>query len=270
MNEFSTENLSATFHYGEKEFLTPLWHDKNVICPNNKLYYVLDGEIVLKIDGKIYLGKSGDMFLIPAGVKHDFHLSESMYAVKYWFHFDLKSGAHNYFETFNLPYKIHVGLDDYLIELFEKMTRSARGEKPSDKLICTSVIFALVSYYMERCVYTENKDTTDEIDKVITHVKNNYGENFSLEELAKFVNLSPNYFVKKFKNRTGHPPLQFIKMIKLERAKFLLEQSFESVSAIMEQTGFFDSAHFSKMFKLRYGHSPRKYREIYNYNKKKA
>ena len=56
-------------------------------------------------------------------------------------------------------------------------------------------------------------------------------------------------------------------MIKLERAKFLLEQSHESVGAIMEQLGFFDAAHFSKIFKQRYGHSPRKYREIYNYNK---
>jgi AraC-like DNA-binding protein len=87
------------------------------------------------------------------------------------------------------------------------------------------------------------------------------------EELAKFVNLSPNYFVRKFKKRTGHSPIQFVKMIKLERAKFLLEQSFEPVNAIMEQLGFYDAAHFSKMFKLRYGHSPKKYREIYNYNK---
>ena len=269
MNELSIESTSATFYLGDKEILTPAWHDKNVICPNSKLYYVLDGEIVVEIGSSILIGKSGDMILIPAGVKHNFHLTESTYALKYWFHFDLKVGNHHYFESYSLPYKTHVGIDQKICDLFQTAIDRGHSNNPSDKLICSGIVCSLIAYYMDNCVWQENNDATDEIDRIIQHVKNNYAENFSLEELAKFVNLTPNYFVKKFKKRTGHPPLQFIKMIKLERAKFLLEQSFESVGAIMDQTGFYDSAHFSKIFKLRYGHSPRKYREIYNYTKKK-
>jgi AraC-like DNA-binding protein len=266
MNELKIESLSATFYYGSKVALTPLWHDKNVINPNSKIYYVLDGEIVVETNDAIYLGKKGDLILIPAGVKHNFHLTKSNYALKYWFHFDLKLGTESFFEYYDIPYKIHVGYNDKLVELFETAIKHANGKNLSDSLTASSMVLSVVSFYLEHCNYTEKKFPTDEIDKVIKHVKNNYSENFTLEELAKYANLSPNYFVKKFKDHTGHSPIQFVQMIKLERAKFLLEQSFESINAIMEQIGFYDASHFSKVFKNRYGHSPKKFRDIYKYD----
>ena len=267
MNELIIESLSATFYYGEKIVLTPLWHDKNVISPNSKLYYIIDGELVVETQTEKIIGKRGDIILIPAGVKHNFYLTEKQYAEKYWFHFDLKKGNESIFEIYSLPYKIHVGTTPNIINLFETAIKHATGTSIGDTLASTGMVMAILSYYIEKSSIYEKKTDDDEIDKSIKHIKDNYSENYTLEELAKFVNLSPNYFVRKFKKRTGHSPIQFAKMIKLERAKFLLEQSFEPVNAIMEQLGFYDAAHFSKMFKLRYGHSPKKYREIYNYNK---
>ncbi len=269
MNELIIESLSTTFYYGEKIVLTPLWHDKNVISPNSKLYYILDGELVVETQKEKIIGKRGDMILIPAGIKHNFYLTEKQYAKKYWFHFDLYKGNENVFELYSLPFKIHAGIKSEITQLFEKTIKHASGTSIGDKLVVSGMVMAIISYYIDQCSVKEIVSQDDEIDKSIIHIKNNYRENYTLEELSKFVNLSPNYFVKKFKKRTGHSPIQFVKMIKLERAKFLLEQSSETVSAIMEQIGFLDAAHFSKMFKLRYGHSPKKYREIYNYNKVK-
>lgn len=267
MNELSIKSASATFYYGERTKLTPLWRDKNVISPNSKIYYVIDGELVVETSKQVLLAKRGDVILIPAGTKHSFHLTEKNFAEKYWFHFDLKIGNESYFEHISFPFMIHIGKNEQLESLFTTALSRARSDNLSDVLTASGMVMAIVAFYFDHCGYTEKKNTFDEIDKIVTHVKNNYDDNYTLEELAKHVNLSPNYFVKKFKKRTGHSPIQFVKMIKLERAKFLLEQSFESVSAIMEQTGFMDSAYFSKMFKLRYGHSPRKYREIYYRNK---
>ena len=102
------------------------------------------------------------------------------------------------------------------------------------------------------------------------HVKNNYSEKFTLSTLAKIANLSPNYFVRKFKQRTGFSPLSYVTNLKIEKAKVMLEQSTQPVSTIMEQLGFYDSAHFSKLFKVSCGHSPRKYRDIYKNRAVKA
>lgn len=267
MNELSNESLSVTFYHGEKIVLTPLWHDKNVISPNSKLYYIIDGELIVETPKEKLIGKRGDVILIPAGVKHNFHLTEKNYAKKYWFHFDLKKANNSIFELYSLPYKIHIGVNSSIINLFNTVIKHATGKGISNSLAVTGAVMTILSYYIDKCAITEKKTQDDEMDKAINYIKNNYRENYTLEELSRFVNLSPSYFLKKFKKRTEHSPIQFVKMIKLERAKFLLEQSHESVGAIMEQLGFFDAAHFSKIFKQRYGHSPRKYREIYNYNK---
>ena len=68
--------------------------------------------------------------------------------------------------------------------------------------------------------------------------------------------------MRKFKDYTGYSPLQYATIMKMERAKYLIEQSDEPIGTIMEKLGYLDSAHFSKLFKKYCGYSPKKYREI--------
>ena len=74
-------------------------------------------------------------------------------------------------------------------------------------------------------------------------------------------NLTPNYFTKKFKEKTGHTPLKYVNILRLERAKFLLEHTERPISEVMEEVGFLDAAHFSKLFKLGTGYTPTKFRK---------
>lgn len=263
MNGNLYESVTTTYQIGGYQSLTDLWRDKNVFCPNNKLYYVTDGEIEVKTKQGVFIAKKGDMVLIPAGTKHDFNLTNLKHGVKYWVHFDMKISGTNFFENFNLPYLVHVGIDDYPIFLFNTLIKRAKGKLPSDKLTADAMVSALAGFYLDKVNYVENFNQTDEIDTVITHVKNNYSEKFTLNELSRIANLSPNYFVRKFKERTGYPPLKYVTVLKLERAKVMLEQSTQPIGEIMEELGFLDSAHFSKLFKLSCGHSPRRYRDIY-------
>ena len=109
INEFITEPITATFHIGSEVVLTPSWHEKNVILPNNKLFYILDGEIIIKTERETLIGKKGDMMLIPAGLKHDFYLSKLSYAKKCWLHFDLFAGGTSFLDRYTFPLKIKVG-----------------------------------------------------------------------------------------------------------------------------------------------------------------
>ena len=49
MHNFNSESISVLYHHGSRIILNNNWHDKNVICPNSKIYYVLDGEIAVEI-----------------------------------------------------------------------------------------------------------------------------------------------------------------------------------------------------------------------------
>ena len=49
-------------------------------------------------------------------------------------------------------------------------------------------------------------------------------------------------------------------ILRIEKAKFLLEYSDDPINKIMEIVGFDDFAHFTKLFKKETGYSPTKYR----------
>ena len=115
--QFYSEQVSAMFAWGGNPTLTSSWKDRNVIIPHNKMFYITDGEIEVEIDGKKIIAKSGDMMLIPSGVKHSYNLTEKCYAKKFWIHFDLLSGGNDFFERYHPPYKLWVGKVKYLEDL---------------------------------------------------------------------------------------------------------------------------------------------------------
>jgi hypothetical protein len=56
------------------------------------------------------------------------------------------------------------------------------------------------------------------------------------------------------------PPIRYLRLLRMERAKNLLESSFLSVKEIAFQVGLNDESHFVRDFKSTYGFSPALYR----------
>lgn len=85
----------------------------------------------------------------------------------------------------------------------------------------------------------------------------------SLSELAQSVNLSVWRLSHIFKSDVGMPPIRFLRLLRMEKAKYLLESSFLSVKEIAFQVGLNDESHFVRDFKATYGSSPALYRSQY-------
>jgi AraC family transcriptional regulator, arabinose operon regulatory protein len=75
-------------------------------------------------------------------------------------------------------------------------------------------------------------------------------------ELAAVVNLSPSRLQHLFKQETGTTPARYLRALRLERAKALLETSLLSVKQIMHNVGIKDRSHFEREFKRAYGLTP--------------
>ena len=82
----------------------------------------------------------------------------------------------------------------------------------------------------------------------------------SLGEFAQSVNLSVWRLCHIFKSDVGMPPIRYLRLLRMERAKDLLESSFLSVKEIAYQVGLNDESHFVRDFKTTYGFSPALYR----------
>lgn len=85
----------------------------------------------------------------------------------------------------------------------------------------------------------------------------------SLAELAQSVNLSVWRLSHIFKSDVGMPPIRFLRLLRMEKARHLLESSFLSVKEIAYQVGLNDESHFVRDFKSTYGSSPALYRAQY-------
>ena len=88
----------------------------------------------------------------------------------------------------------------------------------------------------------------------------------SLAEFARSVNLSVWRLCHIFKSDVGMPPMRYLRVLRMERAKDLLESSFLSVKEIAFRVGLNDESHFVRDFKTTYGSSPALYRLQFRQN----
>ena len=84
---------------------------------------------------------------------------------------------------------------------------------------------------------------------------------FDLKALAVSINLSPSRLRHLFKNETGLTPAQYLKHLRLDRARELLDGSFLRLKEVMPLVGIKDDSHFVRDFKKAHGLPPRRYRQ---------
>ena len=98
------------------------------------------------------------------------------------------------------------------------------------------------------------------IDKIKQLMRDNVQREWSLLELAQAVNLSIWRLSHIFVSEVGKSPMQYLRQLRMDRAKYLLETSFLSVKEIAHQVGLNDESHFVRDFKKIHGDAPTRYR----------
>jgi transcriptional regulator GlxA family with amidase domain len=91
-------------------------------------------------------------------------------------------------------------------------------------------------------------------------LEDNYANQFTIDDVANWVGLSPRHFKRRFKKATGENPSRYLQQMRLEIAKTMLEKSHEHIEIITYQIGYEDSRTFRRLFKQYTSLSPREYR----------
>jgi DNA-binding response OmpR family regulator len=79
---------------------------------------------------------------------------------------------------------------------------------------------------------------------------------FNVQKLASKMNSSTTQLYRNMKEITGHSPVEFIRMFRLQYAYNLLNNSDLSVSEVCFQSGFNHVSYFIKCFKKMFGSTP--------------
>ncbi|WP_456311990.1 two-component regulator propeller domain-containing protein [Pseudomonas shirazensis] len=106
------------------------------------------------------------------------------------------------------------------------------------------------------------KEKTTSLDKefiktVLDYINNNISDTeLSVEDLASKVFLSRSQLYRKIKTLTGISVNEFIRNVRLEKAKELIELGNDNITEISFKTGFSSPSYFTKCYKEKYGHLP--------------
>jgi transcriptional regulator GlxA family with amidase domain len=106
--------------------------------------------------------------------------------------------------------------------------------------------------------YTHNDEL---VKKIQQKIEKQYTEISTIDEIMKDIPASRRNLVRRFKQVTGVPPIEYLQHIRIEKAKKNLEQTNQSISEVIWHTGYSDPKSFRKVFHKIVGMKPLEYRE---------
>ena len=94
---------------------------------------------------------------------------------------------------------------------------------------------------------------SDRIELVLAHIRQNLRNPLTIEELAAVANLSPRQFSRAFLAETGQSPAKAVEQLRLEAARFMIEEGRHTVNVVAQETGFADRERMRRAFLRTFG-----------------
>ncbi len=151
------------------------------------------------------------------------------------------------------------GADAFLTKPFNPQELFVRLEKLIDLRKVLQQRYAQAGYILSPVKSGTNKPTLDDLflEKLVKVVQDRLNDSdLEVLDLCKAVHLSNMQVNRKLKALTGKTPSRFIRSIRLQKAKELLETSQLNVSEIAYQVGFSEPNYFSRCFSEEFGIAP--------------
>ena len=98
------------------------------------------------------------------------------------------------------------------------------------------------------------------VERAVAWMTGNLAEDVTLADLAKVAGVSSWHCVRLFREIHGVPPIAYLRLLRLHRAKTLLQSSDLGVRQIAQAVGYAKVQHFTRMFTQAMGMSPRAFR----------
>lgn len=250
------------------------WHDEMEII------YIKKGNGTITVDFTQHTVSAGDIALILPGQLHSIGQfeSESMEYENIIFHPNMLISKKT--DTCNTDYLVPLLSGNVSLPLLYTPDSPHYAEisacidandeicktYPSGyQLFIKGQLFLLFYILFHKCSTKEpsGKDRSKSLEKmklILKYVENNYMEKITIEDIANEVGLSQSHFMKYFKNTMGTSFVDYLNEYRLTMASRLLISSDSSILAIASEVGFENLSYFNRIFKKRFGQTPREYR----------
>ena len=240
-------------------------HDKTgaVVLSNS----IIKGDVFTILPGEIHSYSKSRMF-------RNYNLCIGLQFMEYMAE-DLQSLA--YYDTFFSAGRdirinqLHLTPMDFLAaeKIIKRLVLLLHGglESKSGKIAAKNLLMALFLQIFDGTLKSWKQNPaciSDQLFMSIGKLEENPHSKVNFAQIAKEVGMSLSSFAHKFKETVGIPPSEYLNLLRLENAKKQLEDTDMPLFEIAMRNGFSSDNYFIRMFKKRYGITPRRYRLLYS------
>lgn len=108
------------------------------------------------------------------------------------------------------------------------------------------------------------KEDREAIKDVITYLHKHYSESISIDNIEKVAYMGRNKLSHIFKLQQGMSITEYVRVIRMEKAKALLIDTTIPINAVAKAIGYQNQGSFTERFQFETGLTPTEYRNQYN------
>ena len=239
--------------------------DKESSIAYFSMHYVLKGEGSLKLNGKKYALKKGDLFIIPPGVRFLKNSSLVNGWEIVWINFGGLRAA-KYMETIgvnvnNPILQIKSAKTEEAICLIVKETALYQKAKETFSLSCFYNILTLLIEDFSSDQEFSGSDKKGYLFSTMQYIQLHYSDpSLSTQVISGILNLNPSYFSRYFSENMKMGFRNYLNLFRIKKACELLDENSDyQISEVAAMTGFLDPLYFSRIFKKYMYLSPTEY-----------
>ena len=154
----------------------------------------------------------------------------------------------------------HASWYDLMLYLIHRFSGAATARR-------LARLFLLDWHELDQNAYASFRDERQHGDAAVQEAQQWFRANLShpepVEAAIAASGLSARSFHRRFRQATGHTPIQYVQRVRVEHAKDRLESADESVEAVAWRVGYEDVAHFRRLFRRLTGLAPGQYRKAF-------
>ena len=144
-------------------------------------------------------------------------------------------------------------LSDIYIQQVDLLSSEEETEKIHEKII--------FDYTNRMAKIDKTLGLSKKVIKAMDYIYDNIQSKIRISDIAKKIDINPNYLCELFKKETGISINNFVKKKKIQAAEKLLIYEDFSVAELADIFGFASSSHFIETFKAETGLTPKAYKE---------
>lgn len=272
------DTLSPYIRIASDSHVLPPWKMAERVIFDYELLFVQGGHIHVTIENQHYEGHPGDIFIFKPKQRHSIEIIGKEVFRQPHLHFDLyydKSSPDvkvTYKNLENLtkdeleliredslekasltmPNLIKLDNVDYFEKKLFEIIKENTTKLPFYETKMKGLFIQLWTYLVREVYWQQNPHASSNMEKltlVKEYITDHANQDIALMDIATAFNISKYHLIRLFKGAYHMTPMHFHQLIRIEKAKALIQFTDLTITEIAEQMGYTSVHSFSRSFK---------------------